>query len=136
MKYVTLIVLIGFVTTGAFGFTLLGHDSHTSSNCPTFLLNNVVCSSNAISVVVQHISAFLTFTQPLITYTALSLISFLASLLALFLVVLRIISPPRVHSKARISIRRINIFAPLRPRSITRWLSLFELSPSFLLGSA
>ena len=54
-----LLVLVGFVAVGVFGFAGMSHDmSHGSGCIASALNNNVVCPQDALSSALYHIAAY------------------------------------------------------------------------------
>src|SRR3989344_4498172 len=124
-----LLVLVGFVAIGVFGFAGMSHDMSHGSGCIASALNNtVVCPQDALSSALYHIAAYQSFSQATIISFSLSALVLLILLAALFAVRKRPLpipsAPLRVLSK-----RRDDTPLP-RQEEFLRRLSLFENSPS------
>lgn len=130
MKHIALLLLIGFVVTGAFGFMTMSHENHGSGSCPAAILSGASCS-NVASVISHYLSAFLLSAEAVVTHASLLLTVLLALLLALAWATIRFFAPPPARLFVPTDER-----VPLQPRVLTSFLALFEHSPSFLYRSA
>ncbi|HCM43509.1 TPA: hypothetical protein DIS55_00980 [Candidatus Kaiserbacteria bacterium] len=124
-----LLMLVGFVAVGVFGFAGMSHDMSHGSGCIASTLNNsVVCPQDALSSALYHIAAYQSFSQATIislSFSALALLILLAALFAVRKKILLIPSAPLCI----LSKRRDDIPLPRREKFLRR-LSLFENSPS------
>jgi len=124
-----LLVLVGFVTVGVFGFAGMSHDTGHNSGCIAITLSNsVVCPQDALSSALYHIAAYQSFSQTTITSLSFSALALLILLAALFAVRKRLLPIPSVPLYV-LSKRRDDISLSCREEFLRR-LSLFENSPS------
>lgn len=128
MKYLTLLVLVGFIAVGAFGFMGMSHDmGHGSGGCVASIVNtNALCPSDTILSALYHVSAYKSFTEA--AFGAGSIITLLAALLLLLAASLipRPIPAPIPSTRRRDLRREPRVFHA----GFIHWLSLFENSPS------
>jgi len=129
-----LLVLVGFVAVGVFGFAGMSHDmSHGSGCIASALNNNVVCPQDALSSALYHIAAYQGFSQTVMTSASLS-VAILLALLAAFLMVKKESLPVPYVASYALSKRRDDVRGPRQGKFLHR-LSLFENSPSFARGA-
>ena len=129
-KLLSLLIITSVLVIGVFGFTSMNHGANHAVGCIASTVDNTPCPENIAAMSVHHIQAFISFfsvvpSVPLIFLLALLFAAFLSagffyikhrdSILASWLMWRVRLDPERQLS---------------RPREITRWLSLFENSPS------
>lgn len=134
MKYLKILLIVGFISMSLFGFTVISHEmaDHSGSDCfGSFVLGS--CSGGGLFAhVIHHIEAYKSFSDTLIVSTKV-FISVL-SLMFLFAVFSRD-GDSRFFLKNLVLLlrRRMTLsadFVCLRLKKISRWLSLLENSPS------
>ncbi len=109
-----------------FGFTLMMHGQEgKTSDCPFSVMSNIPCSQTMMASIIHHISAYYAFFNvPMVTIFSLILLIavFLIFILSVDYCLLRFVVLPEAYID----------FSPTvySKRKITRWLSLFEHSPS------
>lgn len=128
MKSITLIVLVGIIAIGVFGFTGMTHDmEHGSGNCVASAVTAVICPSDALGSALYHIIAYKSFSKMTLTS---SLLTFLFALLLLAAAALaartRLFPIPRTVPRAFIRKRE----RPAPQEKFMCWLARFENSPS------
>ena len=130
-KIIPFLILASFLTTIFFGFVTMmhGQDGHMSGDCLLSSTEVSFCPTDAVAMVAYHVSAYHSFLN------VTTNLSFTALIALLLLVVFAILTfyvnsfSPNIF----LSVRSISGSPPIvaRDRKITRWLSLFENSPSF-----
>ncbi len=129
-KLLSLLIIISVLVIGVFGFTSMNHGANHVTGCIASAVDNTPCPENIAAMSVHHIQAFISFFG---VVPSVPLILLLALLFAVFL------SAGFFYIKHRDSILASRLlwrvrFDPerqlSRSRKITRWLSLFENSPS------
>ena len=143
MKYFTAIFSLIFVFIALFGFAILCHDAPVahaaismenmeteSGNC---LISNMAdCATEGLPMAIQHISAYQSFSN----VTVLSFMMAVAVLFFGFVLIYTFskkIFETQVPAFAYIYRRwRETSQATFQTQKFTRWLSLFENSPSFI----
>ncbi len=129
-KYLSLLLLTSVLVIGVFGFSSMNHEAGHATGCIASAVNNTPCPENITAMSVHHILAFISFfsVTPAVPFIFLLILLFAVFLSAVFLFI-----------KLQDSILATLVFWRLRrdperqltrPRKITRWLSLFENSPS------
>ncbi len=133
MKYITFLLLTGFITISAWGFGYMGHKgNYMTDDCLASTVDKVVCPQGAFMTIEHHLSAYQAFFQ----VTPFSLSSSLLLIGTLFIVgfiFLKNFFYPNlfVHFLQLVKRRKKHPDLSLhQSRSVTAWLSLFELSPS------
>ena len=131
MKFLTAIILIGFIGITLLGFTGMSNPNmgdHMNRSCLASFLDSDFCLPSAFSVAIHHISALQSFSNVPISSLYFSLI---------FLVLLAFATT--VLFKSIFEVNQIFSFEfanyPIRlagsaRRKIIHWLSLFENSPT------
>ena len=130
-----LLVLVGFVTVGVFGFAGMSHDTGHNSGCIAITLSNsVVCPQDFVSSALYHISAYKSFTEAVAVTPLISLILALLAFLFHLAVqkVFRDLAPiPLAVSPHAVWRRSV----PDTEIKFMRWLSRFENSPTVRCGA-
>lgn len=133
-KTIALLVFLSFLSLVIGSSLAMRHsmDSESSSGCPFSLTDTSVCLQNNIVAITHHLSAYQAFlnVQPIAGMTALLALIFLSVwVLYAFGHKPDLLSPP----SALVAVLARTLPFPEKPqRRITRWLSLFENSPSLL----
>lgn len=123
-------MITNILVIGVFGLTSMNHDAGHSTGCIASTLNNATCPENIVAMSTHHIQAFVSF------FSVVSSIPFIFLLALLFAILLKVgfIFVKRQDSiltnLAFWRVRHDPERRPIRPRKITRWLSLLENSPS------
>lgn len=129
-KPTSLLLLISVLVLGIFSFTSMSHGADYSVGCIASIVSNTSCPENIVEISVHHIQAFVSFFSAV---PSVSLISLLALLFTLFLSAGFFLKQRKdfgiIYPELRQYRRDPERFI-VRPRRITRWLSLFENSPS------
>ncbi|MEK7609855.1 MAG: hypothetical protein AAB470_01890 [Patescibacteria group bacterium] len=129
-KIITVLVLTSFLTVAIFSFAVMtrGPDGRMEGDCPFSVVGQSICPQDTVAVAIHHISAYQSFLNMPVGsgLTALIVSLLFAVCAALFILISSpLLGPPAV---ARILYDSPSI--GLRSRKLTRWLSLFENSPS------
>ncbi|MCX6738496.1 MAG: hypothetical protein NT098_00395 [Candidatus Parcubacteria bacterium] len=133
-RFATLLLLIGFAGMAVFGLFVMdfamGHDN---VDCIASQVNgnSAVCPSSLLQMAFHHISVFQAFSLAVIAYTAALAFLFLLVFLVFTSLWIRFFSlrPPRFLRSLQ---RRQTEPPPFQRQKITRWLALFEHSPSLV----
>lgn len=137
MKYLTLILLIGFIGMGLFGFIGMPHQmsEHSGSDCiASFVVGNILCpdGNNYFSYAFYHIQAYQFFSNALISsFAAIFAVIALAFLLTFVLkkIDTRLVLKNQIfYLKKRLTEISDSLISSLR--NFIRWLSILENSPS------
>ncbi len=129
-KLLSLLIITSVLVIGVFGFTSMNHGIGHSTGCIASSVDNTPCPENIAAMSVHHIQAFISFFS---VVPSIPFIFLLALLLALFLSVGFIYIKHRgllLTNLVSWRVRHDPERQLSRPRKITRWLSLFENSPS------
>ena len=122
LKHLTSLLLItGFIALSIFGITIINHQSdHPDSDCPAYAINGAVCPTNIMEFVRHHLASLQVFSN---TLTAPAFGLFFASIFLSFILISIFFLPQtRLRLKFKTDCRLLRI---------TRWLALFEHSPTF-----
>ncbi len=129
-KLLSLLIITSVLVIGVFGFTSMNHGANHAVGCIASAVDNTPCPLNIAAMSVHHIQAFISFFSvvPSIPFTLLLAFLFTVFLSARFLFIKHrdILLIDQVLWRVRYDPER----QLARPRKITRWLSLFENSPS------
>lgn len=137
MKFLTLILLIGFIGMGLFGFVGMPHQmsEHSDSDClASFVVNKILCpdGNNSFSYAFYHIQAYQFFSNALVSsFVAICAVIALAFLLTFVLkkIDTRLILRNQIfYLKKRLTEIADSLISSFR--NFIRWLSLLENSPS------
>lgn len=130
-KIVAPFILASFLMVALFGFVAMsyGPDGRMEGGCPFSATGATFCPQDALIVAMHHISAYQSFLNIPVDSAMLLLMS--ALFFAVYLLVL-IVRPLLFTIPVRTN--HLSHGPPLsaRTRKITRWLSLFENSPSLI----
>lgn len=135
MKYLTAVIIIAFLSTALFAFFFMdhnmGHMGYATDNCPVAALLSFACAPDALSMAVQHLSAFQSFFSiPLASSLTLLVVLFVLSLIGFNWIFLKsIISVQRDYQANQQNFSYL-IIEFLFKRKFSRWLSLLENSPA------
>lgn len=129
-KYLSLLLLISVLVIGVFGFTSMNHGADHSVGCIASAVDNTPCPENITEMSIHHIQAFVSFFSAVPSVPLIFLLGFLC----LAVIGVRFLLKQRenyafAYLKFR-QYRRDPEHLIVRPRKITRWLSLLENSPS------
>jgi uncharacterized protein YacL len=127
MKFVTLLIAIGLITTSIFGFAVMNHTGNM--NCDP-VASNSTCPPSQIGMVVHHLLSYENLLQAIVSPTTTTVLATI-----LLIVVLAYIFTQYTLTNQDILLSRLysreNFESSLSQyRKITRWLSLFENSPA------
>jgi len=129
-KYLPLLLLVSILVIGVFGFSLMNHGTNHTFECVASSTDNTSCTENIIIMSAHHIQAYILFFS--VTYPTSFVLLFLL-LVFLLLSTWVFYIKHQSHISANLSLWQV-LHNPERlitlPRKITRWLSLFENSPS------
>lgn len=129
-KLLSLLIITSVLVIGVFGFTSMNHGTNHTTGCIASAVDNTPCPENIAAMSVHHIQAFVSFFSVI---PSIPFIFLLAFLLAVFLSIGFVYIKRQDSLLANLAFWRIQHDperALTRPREITRWLSLFENSPS------
>ncbi len=129
-KLLSLLIITSVLVIGVFGFTSMNHGTSHVAGCIASTVDNTPCPENIAAMSVHHIQAFISFFS---VVPSIPFIFLLALLFAVFLSVRflyikhgNLLSTNLVSWRVQHDPERELV----RPREITRWLSLLENSPS------
>ncbi len=129
-KILSLLIITSVLVIGIFGFTSMNHGAVHSVGCIASAASNIPCPENIEAMSVHHIQAFVSFFS---VVPSIPFIFLIALLFSTFLSVGFLFIKHRDLTLSSLAFWRIR-HDPERqlscPRKITRWLSLFENSPS------
>ncbi len=133
-RFAALLLLVSFAGMAVFGLFVMdfamGNDN---AGCIASQVNgnSAVCPLSLLQMAFHHISAFHAFSLAVIAYTATLVLLFLLVFLAFVSLWIRFLSfrPPRFLRRLQ---RRKTETSLFQKQKITRWLSLFEHSPSLI----
>ena len=129
-KLLSLLIITSVLVIGVFGFTLMSHGTNHAVGCIASAVDNTPCPENIAAMSIHHIQAFISFFSvvppvPFIFLLALLFALFLSTGF-LYIKYQDFASTDQLFWRVRLDPER----QLSRPRKITRWLSLFENSPS------
>lgn len=128
-KILSLLIIISVLAIGIFGFTTMNHGASHTVRCIASAVDNTLCPDNTTVMSVRHIQAFVAFFSviPSIPFVFLSTLLFVVFLSIRFLftkqsnfLVNQVLWQTQYNPEHQLA----------HPQKITRWLSLFENSPS------
>jgi hypothetical protein len=129
-KLLSVLLLTSVLAIGVFGFVSMNHRANHAVGCTVSAVDDTPCPENIVAMAVHHIQAFSSFFS---VVPSIPFIFFLALLFTLFLSVGFFSIKHQDSVLASRLLWRV-LHDPerqlSRPRKITRWLSLFENSPS------
>ena len=127
MKLFAVLLLVGVLAVGAFGFLGMSPmTDHEAGNCVASLVNFVACPLEGLSSAIYHMQAYASFSQAVFSSSALLLALVLLALLAHARGLMRDLLP--AAPSRRLPMREGS--RPVLGHTFIRWLSLFENSPS------
>lgn len=136
-KVITFLILISFLMVVFFGLALMVHKSDGSmvGNCPLSLAEESICSQNTLATAIHHISAYQSFLNVPIGSTNINILLISLLLATLFFFIIFFAELFKFNNLFQIS--RFDKWPPVfsGKNIITRWLSLFENSPSFNMSA-
>lgn len=134
-KIITCFILGSFLVLALFSFAMMFHvpGDNMPDNCLLNTQEGVLCAQDTLAVAIYHISSYQSFFNTQVNYGVVSImiLFIVACAFALFV----------ISSNISELYLRTNRFYDSPPdiiynkRKITRWLSLFENSPSLLFGA-
>ncbi len=129
-KILSLLIITSVLVIGIFGFTSMNHGAVHSVGCIASAASNIPCPENIEAMSVHHIQAFVSFFS---VVPSIPFIFLIALLFSTFLSVGFLFIKHRDLTLSSLAFWRIRHDPERqlsRSRKITRWLSLFENSPS------
>lgn len=131
-KIIALLVLVSFLMIVVFSFAFMAHDmdEDISSDCPFSVMGVSLCSQGTVAVVIHHISSYHSFLNVPADFGVMTLLISLLLLASAILVTF--VSSLLLEPPAFAVIPYDFPPGTSYNRKITRWLSLFENSPSLL----
>ncbi|HEY9584196.1 MAG TPA: hypothetical protein VJI33_01250 [Candidatus Paceibacterota bacterium] len=131
-KISTALILVSFTAIALFSFAFMmsGADGEMPGDCPFSPMGVSLCPQNTVAVAIHHISSYQQFISVLLKSGINMFFFSLISVLMAVLFLAFYLSPPVFRpllSRVRF---RDNLPTNSRDKKITRWLSLFENSPS------
>lgn len=129
-KIINILVLASFIAIVLFSFAFMmqGPDGSMTGDCPFSAMGQSLCPQDTVAIAIHHISSYHAFINvPVGTGMMTIILSLIFAICSVFIIFIRspLLGPPAF---ARISYDSPS--ANLHTRKITRWLSLFENSPS------
>jgi len=130
IKTLTVLTLAPFLAIVFFSFATMayGPDGQMIGDCMFGVIGQADCPGDIVAAAIHHISAYLSFLALLVSpglTTLLVALVFAVCLIYLFFIRAPILAPP--PPARRLGTSPPNAFN----RILTRWLALFEHSPSF-----
>lgn len=130
MRYIAALLALGFIVITGFGFAAMNHDAgHTNPGCIASVIDNAICPKDALSIASHHLEVYQAFGNTLVSPDAVLMLLTLAVLGLLLLLLDRgwfLIIP-----SLAVAYTRHSPAPPKNTAKITRWLALFEHSPSW-----
>ena len=129
-KLLSLLIITSVLVIGIFGFTSMNHEAGHTTGCIASAVDNTPCPENIAAMSVHHTQAFISFFS---VVPSMPFILLLAFLLAVFSSIGHFFIKRQdslITNLAFWQVRHDPERELTRPRKITRWLSLFENSPS------
>ena len=133
-KFIALTTLVSFLMVVFFSFSMLTHreSEWMQGVCPITQADQSLCIQGSASTVLNHISAYSSFINIQIV-TSLTVL--ILMLILVFLNALGLFSPfMPLGLKSVLNFYNSPLVSTYK-RKITRWLSLFENSPSLILSA-
>ena len=127
MRFSAVLLLVGILAVGVFGFTGMNPGMDHQSGCIASLVNVVACPLQGISSAIYHMSAYASFSQAVFSLSLILLALILLALLAATLGRLKLATPKPVPI-SRIAHSRLDEDSYTEKQLL--WLSRFENSPS------
>jgi hypothetical protein len=130
----TLILVIGFAGMAVFGLFVMDFTmGHGDMGCIASSVNgnDTVCPMSLMQMAFHHISAFQAFSLSTVAFSFVLGLIFLLASVASSLLFVQILSfrPPILFGRLQRGIPELPFF---HYKKITRWLALFEHSPSLI----
>ena len=129
-KIITFLVLASFMAVVFLSFPMMigMSDGHMAGTCSFSIMGVSLCPQDTLEMVINHISAYQSFLNVVVSMSAMS------ALFLLFIVAYLILGRPHEPFLQSTPVfGSISLVSPPKAsakRKITRWLSLFENSPS------
>ena len=129
-KIITFLVLASFMAVVFLSFPMMVgmSDNHMTGTCSFSVMGVSLCAQDTLEMVINHISAYQSFLNVVVSMSAMS------ALFLLFIVAYLILGwlgkPFLPSTSIFVSINLVSPPETSAKRKITRWLSLFENSPS------
>ncbi len=133
MKYIALSLLIGFIAISVWGFGIMGHKgNYMTDGCTASSVDKVTCPQGVLATAEHHLSAYQTFFQAIPLSSAISLMLVITLFLVGFVFLKNFLYANFFTSSLQfVWYKKKNPDLSLhQSRSVTAWLSLFELSPA------
>jgi|SRR3989344_3321462 len=131
-KSIYIFILTSFAVVALFGFSFMMHgsDGRMAGECPFLGAGISLCPQDALALIVHHVSAYQSFLNVSVDtgLTILIVVSLFLSACALLVIFLHL---PTLGPPASVFVAYDPPLVDSYSRKITRWLSLFENSPSF-----
>ncbi len=141
MKSATSIVALIFITVSLFGFALMCENvdgmeeymNHSSMNDTCMMSKVANCTSDGLPMVLQHIAAYQSFSNTLVSSFFFTLTLLLIGLFVLLSLAVKLLFVAKVkNSYTNDRWKKLSLVASLSKIKLTSWISLFENSPSFV----
>jgi hypothetical protein len=129
-KIIAALVLTSFLTVVIFSFAVMmqGPDGRMEGDCPFSVVGLSICPQDTVAVAIHHISAYQAFLNVSVSSGLTALIlSLLLAVCAIFFIFIRSLL---LGSPSFVCVPNDSPPTGSSGRKITRWLSLFENSPS------
>ena len=129
-KILSLLLIASVLVIGVLGFGTMNHGTGQATSCIASVVDSTTCPENIVSMSVHHIQAFVSFFN---VVPSIPFIFLLALLLAVLLSIGYLFTNQQDSYLTDLISWRVQHEPErqlARPREITRWLSLFENSPS------
>ncbi len=131
-QIITILVLASFLSVAFFSFNVMmqGPDGRMVGDCPFSAMGASLCPQDTAAVAIHHVSAYYAFLNvPVGTSFAALIISLILAVCSILIISIRSpLSGPPIPATVLYDSPPPNSYN----RKITRWLSLFENSPSHL----
>ena len=127
-KFIAVLTLVALLAIVLFGFATMsyGSDGKMEGNCPFSVMGAPSCPQDLAAAALHHISSY----QSLLNATQVPGVALIIALLLLVYGVFIFFIRPPAFQPQLIGYLRRSPHSSARDRETTRWLSLFEHSPS------
>ncbi len=133
-KFLTLIVLAGFIGGAFFSISAMNHSQglSVSGDCPASPLHTSVCPTGDLSVVSHYLSMYQAFTNNLVSSVVTQVLLIALLFVVVSYVFRKYFASIRLLLVSLFILSRDFVAKLYRPQALTRWLSLLVNSPSMI----
>ncbi len=129
-KIIAALVLTSFLTVAIFSFAVMiqGPDGRMEGDCPFSVVGQSICPQDTVAVAIHHISSYQSFLNVPVGAGLTALV--ISLLFVMFIALFIFIRSPLLEPPSFVCVQNDYSSTSSSGRKITRWLSLFENSPS------